>query len=140
MSGIIEQQYIMNIASQLQHFKTVEPNKTYNFRCNVCGDSDKNELKTRGYFFYSPQDDIYMMKCHNCSVAYSFQHYLKVYFENEYKDLRTQIFKERGIRQFEPKTKKDFKVDDIFDKAHVRTPLCHSVCVTRPPRHPRRKR
>lgn len=118
MSGIIEQQFIMNIASQLDKFKTVEPNKTYNFRCNVCGDSDTNDFKTRGYFFYSPQDDIYMMKCHNCSVSYSFQHYLKIYFENEYKDLRTQIFKERGIRQFAPVIKKEIKAEDIFNSEY----------------------
>ena len=115
MSGIIEQQYIMNIASQLDKFKTVEPNKTYNFRCNVCGDSEKNEFKARGYFFYSPQDDIYIMKCQNCGVAYSFQHYLKIYFENEYRDLRTQIFKERGIRQYAPVVKKEIKAEDIFN-------------------------
>lgn len=118
MSGIIEQQFILNIASQLDRFRTIEPNRVYNFRCNICGDSQKNEFKARGYFFYVAADDIYMVTCHNCSSSYSFQHYLKVYFENEYKDLRTQIFKERGIRQFAPKTKKDFKVDDIFDKEY----------------------
>ena len=118
MSGILEQSAIMDISSQLDKFKTVEPNKTYNFRCNICGDSQDNEYKLRGYFFYSQKDDIYMFKCHNCGVTYSFQHYLKIYFNTEYKALRTNIFKSRGIRQFAPKVEKDFKIDDIFDSEY----------------------
>ena len=111
----MEQQAIMDISSQLEQFKTITPNKTYNFRCNICGDSQTNELKTRGYFFYSQKDDIYMFKCHNCGSAFSFQHYLKQWFNSEYKELRKNIFKSRGIRQFAPKVEKDFKVDEIFD-------------------------
>lgn len=116
MSSIVEQQYIMNIASQLERFKTVEPSRIYNFRCNICGDSDENEYKARGYFFHAVSDDIFMFKCHNCGSAYSFQHYLKLFFNDEYKDLRTQIFRERGIRQYAPKVKKEYKVEDIFSK------------------------
>lgn len=116
MSGFLEQSAIMDISSQLEKFRTIDPNKTYNFKCNLCGDSDTNENKTRGYFFYVSKEDIYMFKCHNCGITYSFQHYLKLKFNTEYLNLRKNIFKSRGIRQYAPKVEKDFKVGDIFDK------------------------
>lgn len=117
MSAIIEQQYIMEISTQLERFRTIEPNRIYNFRCNICGDSQENELKARGYFFHASDDDIYMQKCHNCGAAFSFQHYLKTYFPVEYKRLRADIFKSRNIlRPQVEKPKKEFKVDEIFSK------------------------
>lgn len=118
MSSIIEQQYIMDISTQLERFRVIEPNRIYNFRCNICGDSQDNELKARGYFFHATDDDIYMQKCHNCGASFSFQHYLKLYFPEEYKQLRADIFKSRNIlrpKQPEP-VKKSFKVDEIFSK------------------------
>lgn len=118
MSSIIELQYIFNISSQLERFRAIEPSRVYNFRCNVCGDSDTHAHKARGYFFHAVSDDIFMFACHNCGTSYSFQYYLKLFFNSEYKDLRTQIFKERGIRQFAPKVVKEFKVEDIFDKEY----------------------
>ena len=118
MSGIIEQQAIMDISSRLEKFRTIDPNKTYNFRCNICGDSVDNEYKTRGYFFYIRAEDIFMFKCHNCGRTYSFQHYMKLHFNIEYKELRKQIFKSRGIRQYAPVVEKDFKVEAVFDKEY----------------------
>lgn len=118
MNGLIEQQYIMNISGQLERFRTIEPMKTYNFRCNVCGDSETHTHKTRGYFFYDRREDFFMFKCHNCGRSYSFQYYLNLHFNSEYKAMKAQMFRDRGIRQHVPKVEKDFKVDDIFDEEY----------------------
>ena len=45
---IIDVKYINLISSRLSKFKRVKPN-LYNFRCPICGDSQKNKNKTRGY-------------------------------------------------------------------------------------------
>lgn len=117
MSGIIEQQYIMDISSRLDLFTTIVPSRIYNFSDKICqcGGSSKSDYKKRGYFFYSSKDDIFMYKCHNCGQAFSFQTFLKEYFETEYKELRKRIFKESGIvhRKLEEK-KVDYSADDIF--------------------------
>ena len=42
------------IASRLSKFKRVKPN-LYNFRCPICGDSQKNKNKARGYLLSSKE-------------------------------------------------------------------------------------
>lgn len=118
MSSILEMDAIFNIASRLDKFKTVRPGKDYNFRCPICGDSQKSEHKARAHFFLSTRDDIFIFNCFNCSATYSFQHYLKLYWPDEYKELRVNIFKERGIREFAPVVKREYKVEDIFDEEY----------------------
>ena len=107
-SFILEQKYINQIASKLNRFKEVQPSERYNFRCEICGDSDKSEYKARGWFFRESTDNIFLFKCFNCGFATSFQHYLKMNHPDDYKELRLELFKERGIREFEPKKKKDY--------------------------------
>lgn len=122
MSAFMEMDSIFSIAHRLEKFKVVNPSEVYNFRCNVCGDSKKSEHKARGYFIKSNKDDIFVMKCHNCGVAYSFQYYLKLYFPDEYKALRVRIFKASGKPQHNKQPKqKEYKVEDIFDKEYQET-------------------
>ena len=47
----------------------------YNFRCPLCGDSQKNKTKSRGYIFRKKNDYFYM--CHNCGVSTTFFNFLK---------------------------------------------------------------
>ena len=46
----IDVKYINLISSRLLKFKRVKPH-LYNFRCPICGDSQKNKNKARGYFY-----------------------------------------------------------------------------------------
>lgn len=47
----------------------------YNCRCNLCGDSQKNKSKARGFFYSVRNNTNY--KCHNCGINISFNNYLK---------------------------------------------------------------
>jgi len=58
----------------LLKFKRVKAN-LYNFRCPICGDSQKNKSKTRGYL-YSVKSDV-NFKCHNCGSSMTFSSFLK---------------------------------------------------------------
>ena len=46
----IDVKYINLISSRLPKFKKVKP-YLYNFRCPICGDSQKEKNKARGYLY-----------------------------------------------------------------------------------------
>jgi hypothetical protein len=66
--------YINLLSTRLEKFKKIKPG-LYNCRCNICGDSQKNKTKARGYFYDKKNNTNY--KCHNCGINISFNNYLK---------------------------------------------------------------
>ena len=72
--SFIDDKYISLISSRLQKF-TKKKAGLYNFRCNYCGDSEKQKSKARGYLYQIKND--YNFKCHNCSVSRTFTNFLK---------------------------------------------------------------
>lgn len=48
----------------------------YNFRCPICGDSQKNKSKARG-FVYKKNNDYYYT-CHNCGAGHTFYNFLRL--------------------------------------------------------------
>ena len=70
----VDSKFINLLSSKLQKFKRVKSN-LYNFRCPICGDSQKNKSKTRGYL-YSVKSDV-NFKCHNCGASMTFSNFLK---------------------------------------------------------------
>ena len=102
---IIDSKYIGLISSRLQKFKRVKPN-LYNFRCPICGDSQKHKNKARGYFYQVKTNTNY--KCHNCGASLSFNNFLKQIDTTLHKQYVMEKFKEghAGGRNFvveEPK-------------------------------------
>ena len=71
---IIDSKYIGLVSSRLEKFKRVKPN-LYNFRCPICGDSQKHKNKARGYFYQVKVNTNF--KCHNCGASLSFNNFLK---------------------------------------------------------------
>ena len=70
----VDSKFINLLSPRLQKFKRVKPD-LYNFRCPICGDSQKNKSKTRGYL-YSVKADV-NFKCHNCGSSMTFSNFLK---------------------------------------------------------------
>ena len=111
---IIDSKYIGLISSRLQKFKRVKSN-LYNFRCPICGDSQKHKNKARGYFYQIKTNTNF--KCHNCGASLSFNNFLKQIDTTLHKQYILEKFKEghAGGRNFvveEPKfdfTKPVFK-------------------------------
>ncbi len=103
----IDIKYINLISSRLQKFKKVKPH-LYNFRCPICGDSQKNKNKARGYLYRIKNNTNY--KCHNCGINMSFNNFLK--------DIDPQTHKEYTLEKFkEGHTGKNFTTDspeDVF--------------------------
>ena len=70
----IDVKYINLVSSRFQKFKKIKHN-LYNFRCPICGDSQKNKNKARGYLYQVKNNTNF--KCHNCGVNISFNNFLK---------------------------------------------------------------
>ncbi len=72
--SFIDEKYISLVSSRLQKF-TKKKTGLYNFRCNYCGDSEKQKSKARGYLYQIKND--YNYKCHNCGVTRTLTNFLK---------------------------------------------------------------
>ena len=102
---LIDSKYITLISSRLPKFKRVKPN-LFNFRCPICGDSQKHKNKARGYFYQVKANTNF--KCHNCGASSSFNNFLKQIDSTLHKQYTMEKFKEgfAGGRNFvveEPK-------------------------------------
>ena len=73
MSVFIDRTFLLRISPKLQRFSQ-KKDDLYNFRCPLCGDSQKNKSKCRGYV-YRKKDDYFFM-CHNCGASTSFYNFL----------------------------------------------------------------
>ena len=86
----IEIKYLNLLSTQLQKFKQTKRN-TWNFRCPVCGDSQRNKNKARGYVFELKGDLVY--KCHNCGVSMPVAKLIEDIDPILYKEYRMEKFK-----------------------------------------------
>ena len=88
---IIDSKFIGLVSSRLQKFKRVKAD-LYNFRCPICGDSQKHKNKARGYFYVVQIQTNY--KCHNCGASMSFTNFLKQIDPTLHKQYVMEKFKE----------------------------------------------
>ena len=87
----VDVKYINLISTRFQKFKKVKHN-LYNFRCPICGDSQKNKNKARGYLYQVKNNTNF--KCHNCGLNISFNNFLKQIDPVVYKKYTFEKFKE----------------------------------------------
>ena len=71
---LTDTKYIGLVSSRLPKFKKVKAD-LYNFRCPLCGDSQKHKNKARGYIYAKKADANF--KCHNCGASTTFSNFLK---------------------------------------------------------------
>ena len=96
---IIDSKYVTLVSSRLQKFKRVKAN-LYNFRCPICGDSQKHKNKARGYLYQVKSNTNF--KCHNCGASSSLNNFLKQIDPVLHKQYTMEKFKEgfAGGRNF----------------------------------------
>jgi transcription elongation factor Elf1 len=87
----VDVKYINLISARFQKFKKVK-NNLYNFRCPICGDSQRNKNKARGYLYQVKNNTNF--KCHNCGVNMSFNNFLKQVDPTTHKHYTFEKFKE----------------------------------------------
>lgn len=128
MSTYIDKKYINMVSPQLERFKWKSPSLA-NCRCPICGDSQRNKSKARGFFF--PKKNDYFYKCHNCGIGHSMYRFLQIVAPPLAHDYALERWRngENGksnyVKPEEPK---------ILPQATIRLPRCDSL----PPEHPAR--
>jgi len=88
---LVDSKYVGIISTRLQKFKRVKAD-LYNFRCPICGDSQKNKNKTRGYFYVVKNNTNF--KCHNCGASLSLNNFIKKIDGTLHKQYTMEKFKE----------------------------------------------
>ena len=88
---LVDSKFIGLVSSRLQKFKRVKAD-LYNFRCPLCGDSQKHKNKARGYFYQVKTNTNY--KCHNCGASLSLNNFLKQLDPTLHKQYTLEKFKE----------------------------------------------
>jgi len=98
----IDSKFIGLLSPRLEKFKRVKAD-LYNFRCPICGDSQRNKNKTRGYIYSVKANTNF--KCHNCGTSMSFSNFLK--------QLDPAIHKQYSLEKFKKgNTGRNFVVDE----------------------------
>ena len=129
---LVDSKFIGLVSSRLQKFKRVKAD-LYNFRCPLCGDSQKHKNKARGYFYQVKTNTNY--KCHNCGASLSFNNFLKQIDPVLHKQYTMEKFKDgyssiSGVGNFvvdEPKF--DFK-KPVFKK-NINLPKASEVPIAK---------
>lgn len=96
MSLYIDTKYLTQISHKFEIFKK-KNDYLWNVRCPICGDSQKNKRKMRGYFFRKDNDLMY--KCHNCGHGAHFGTMLKQMDTLLYKEYVLERYADGGSRK-----------------------------------------
>jgi hypothetical protein len=92
----IDHKFVNLLSNRLDRFKRSSPT-LYNFRCPICGDSQKNKHKTRGYIFEKQNKLIF--HCHNCNASMIFGKFLEWIDPQLYKEYKTEKYLEKQVQQ-----------------------------------------
>ena len=117
MSVFIDRAFLLRISPKLQRF-TQKKEDLYNFRCPLCGDSQKNKTKSRGYVYRKKNDYFYM--CHNCGASTTFYNFLDKVDPTLIKEYALERYKngETGNNNYPKPDFEEFKTEKpIFKKA-----------------------
>jgi len=88
----IDVKYVGLLSGRLERFKRKSDN-TYNCRCPICGDSQSNKAKTRGYIYEKKGNMMYY--CHNCGASMSLGSFIKTIDPNLFKEYTQEQFIEK---------------------------------------------
>jgi transcription elongation factor Elf1 len=87
----VDLHYATMLSSRLEHFRVRSTNPyKINFRCPVCGDSQKSRSKARGWLL--EKDNSFHFYCHNCGSSQSFSFFLKSIDGMAYNDYVAEKF------------------------------------------------
>jgi transcription elongation factor Elf1 len=109
MIDFVDIQYAQHLAGRLELFRIRNTNPyKINFRCPICGDSQKSRTKARGWLL--EKENNFYFYCHNCSESHSFSNFLKAVDPLAYNDYVAEKFIKKGDKTTTPKMEK-FKTE-----------------------------
>lgn len=99
MSEFIDKKFINIVSSQLDLFAWKKATLA-NCRCPICGDSEKNTRKCRGYFY--PHKGSWIFKCHNCGASMGIYNLLKKIAPSLAREYSLESFTDKRKEKKEP--------------------------------------
>jgi predicted RNA-binding Zn-ribbon protein involved in translation (DUF1610 family) len=109
MSVYIDRTFLLRLSPKLNKF-TQKKDDLYNFRCPLCGDSQKHKSKSRGYVYRKKNDYFYM--CHNCGVSTTFYNLLDKVDPNLSKEYSLERYKDSAsANNYVKPTFEEFKTE-----------------------------
>jgi len=96
----LDKKYINTVSPQLERFSWKKDDLA-NCRCPICGDSQKNKTKCRGFFYQ--KNNSFFYKCHNCGFGSNIYNFLKEVSPSLCKEYSVEQFKEKNITKTEEK-------------------------------------
>lgn len=120
MSIFIDRKYLLLVSPKLKLF-VEKKTDLYNFRCPICGDSQKDKNKCRGYIFKRKDD--YFYRCHNCHASLNFYNFLekvqpsilREYSLERYRNINPEQEEPVFLPTEKPKFKKKLKLKTISE-------------------------
>jgi hypothetical protein len=105
----IDYKYVNLISNRLPLFK-IKNTRPFvaNFRCVICGDSQKSKNKARGYII--EKDNNYYYCCHNGCPTRRFRTFLKDFDERLYTEYNLELMQENGHE--EQKEEKAVRIEE----------------------------
>ena len=115
MVDFTDLKFAQMLSGRLDNFKIRHTNPyKINFRCPLCGDSQKSRSKARGWLLEKENTLLYY--CHNCGASQSFSYFLKGLDQIAYNDYVAEKFISKANN--EPK---ESKTDDSLFKTKAPT-------------------
>ena len=97
----IDIKYANLLSPQLELFKVKKTNPYLaNFRCPICGDSQKNKKKARAYLLQNKTS--LLVKCHNCGISIGFYKFLESTNSNLLSQYKLEKYKESDAGKAKP--------------------------------------
>jgi transcription elongation factor Elf1 len=125
MSVYIDRTFLLRLSPKLTKF-TQKKEDLYNFRCPLCGDSQKNKSKSRGYVYRKKNDYFYM--CHNCGVSTTFYNLLDKVDPNLSKEYSLERYKDSAsANNYVKPTFEEFKTEAPKFKKSLGIPAVKSL-------------
>lgn len=130
MTIVVETKYVRLISSRLRNFKQKNTN-LWNFSCPICGDSQKNKSKARGYVYTKGNSLLYT--CHNCGINTNvgnlikhvdptlYQEYVFERYRSDKHEIKPEVIKIESPRFGKVETKLNFtnaEYCDMLSESH----------------------
>lgn len=91
MVAFTDLHYAQMLSGRLENFRIRHTNPyKINFRCPICGDSQKSRTKARGWLL--EKENKFLFYCHNCGASHGFQNFLKTVDPLLYNDYIAEKF------------------------------------------------
>ncbi len=100
--NLVDVKYSGILSTRLERF-TIKSQTPYraNFRCPICGDSQKSKMKARGWIL--EKDNSAIFYCHNCNASHGMRNFLKAIDSNLHNEYVVDMALEKGYRTKPPK-------------------------------------